>query len=91
LPLIIKTAVEERDGHFFMPWLLDGSKVFAETWTSNRLSFTKFISFNKIISYLASRCYQNVSNNECWGAETFAPTGKTGARVSSGKRVQQQR
>lgn len=57
--------MEERAGNYFMPWLLDGSEVFTETSTSDRLSFGKFISLTVMISYLASRCYQNVSNNEC--------------------------
>lgn len=83
--------MEERAGNFLMLWLSDGSEVFAETSTRDRLSFSEFISFNIMISYLAGRCYQNVSNSECCGAETFAPAGKTGVRVTPGKRVQQGR
>lgn len=49
---------------FLMSQLIDGSKVFSETWSRDRLSFGKFILSNITIPYLANRSYQNVGNNE---------------------------
>lgn len=74
--------MEERVGNFFMAWLLDGSKVFSETSTRGRLSFSTFTSFNIMISYLASRCYQNVSVEE---QRDLPLQEKTGARITPEK------